>query len=792
MRRALPGFVAVWALGILAADFGVAWMDAGALRTALRLALGAVLALGVACRGRARWTAALALGALLGAQSLADRAVEAQWSPAEPRVEAVVEARVRRVAHAGESLRIDLDSVQTVRRDVRLPPRLRLYVRLPAERFGTLLPGDRVRTRLRVRRPVGRRNPGSGDPALRLRRAGIGGLAAPVHRSLVVRIDASGVVADARRAFHRVRHREIERLRGAGAGLAAALALGDRSGLSDPEQEALRALGLAHLLAVSGLHVALVGALAFAGARAALLAVGTARLRADPRRHAWLAAATVAVAYGALAGWGVPVQRALLFGAALGAGFVARRPVGRAAPLALACACVLVADPGALFDPGAQLSFAAAAALRFGIRPEAGSGGSDSGAHRAFEVSVLALAATLPLAAWHFGRAAPIGLATNLLAVPLTGAVLLPASLVVVGTSLVGVGAALVEPATRVFAELSAGGLGGLERLAAAVPASFSRPAAVTPGIAVATGCALAAVRARRLRVRLALVGLASAALAALPPLALLPPSPRVLALDVGQGDAALVQSDGVAILVDAGGPGRGRAVILPALRAAGVRALDLVVLTHADLDHRGGLPEVSRGIPIRRIWVPRGAAGQSGFAGPEGVALVERGAGDASLRLGALRVTPLWPPACAGASCESESRNDRSLVVRVDAPGGRVLFPGDLERVGERALVASGADLRADVLLLPHHGSRTSSTAQFLEAVSPQVTVASAPCLGRFEMPAPAVVARVRARGAALFWTGRDGAFGATLAPGAPIRAWRSASLDFCGAPRARRGTRD
>ncbi len=107
---------------------------------------------------------------------------------------------------------------------------------------------------------------------------------------------------------------------------------------------------------------------------------------------------------------------------------------------------------------------------------------------------------------------------------------------------------------------------------------------------------------------------------------------------------------------------------------------------------------------------------------------------------------------------------------------------PGDLERAGERALLASGAALQADLLLLPHHGSRTSSTAGFLAAVSPRVAIASAPCLGRYEMPARDVAARVRARGATLLWTGRDGALGATLAPGAPIRAWRSAPLEFCG----------
>ncbi len=209
---------------------------------------------------------------------------------------------------------------------------------------------------------------------------------------------------------------------------------------------------------------------------------------------------------------------------------------------------------------------------------------------------------------------------------------------------------------------------------------------------------------------------------------------------DVGQGDATLVQGRRGALLVDAGvaipdGPDLGRRVVVPALRALGVRRLDLVLASHADLDHRGGLPAVLAAIPVGELWLPPGGRDEPGFsalravAAARGVLVVERGAGSPPAQLGDLTVTPLWPPAGA----VTGSSNDRSLVVRVDVGGHRVLLPGDIEAAAESALLAAGAELRADLLKLPHHGSRTSSTARFLEAVGATLAVASAPWQGRF-----------------------------------------------------------
>jgi competence protein ComEC len=122
---------------------------------------------------------------------------------------------------------------------------------------------------------------------------------------------------------------------------------------------------------------------------------------------------------------------------------------------------------------------------------------------------------------------------------------------------------------------------------------------------------------------------------------------------------------------------------------------------------------------------------------------------------VGDLLIEPLWPLPIV----ERRSRNDRSLVVRIEVGGHSVLLPGDLEARAESDLVASGANLRSEVIVLPHHGSRTSSSDTFLEAVGAVLAIASAPCRGRFEMPHADVLARAEEAGLSVWWTGRDGA---------------------------------
>jgi competence protein ComEC len=778
VRRLLPALALAQAAGIAAADRG--WLRADA---ALGLGVAACgLALPLARRPRARVALCLVAAAAGGAVALA-RQVEAADAtrPALP-VELTLEATVREVAAIDPAVsRVELEGAVAVEPPgARVSPRVRLWLAvdpLAPPGLERALPGERIRARVRLAAPASRRNPGAVDAARRARRAGIGAVGRLADPSLVVRLpEREGPRPLA--PVHALRARAGHRLAafGSGGDLLRALALGEQAALAAPVREAFAALGISHLLSVSGLHLVLVAALAFGAARRVLARAAPLAARHDVRRPALAFAVAAAAGYAALAGGGVPVRRSLALLVALAVAAAARRPGAWGPSLAAASVAILAVEPEALFDAGAQLSFAGSAALASrgarGAPGAAGAPGRSAALADGLRTSATALLATAPIAALHFGRSAPFALLANAIAVPWTGLVLLPGALASAGLALTPPHP-LVDGGLALAAAIAAASLRACMALASWLPAPGAGAPPGALGIGLAAALAAAGLRARSTAARVALASALGAVLALAPPAAVAPAAPRAVFFDVGQGDAALVQSADAAILVDAGGGSRtgrdaGLATVVPALRALGVRRLDLLVVSHADLDHRGGAPAVLGGLPVGEVWVPLGARRDPAFAalraaaGSRGATLRERGAGSRAFERGGLRATPIWPPPGAAHA----SRNDRSLVVRVEVAGRRVLLPGDLEAEGEAALLAAEVDLRADVLKLAHHGSRTSSTPAFLAAVGASVAVASAPCAGRFGMPHPEVVRRARERGAALWWTGRDGAVRIGLGP--------------------------
>jgi competence protein ComEC len=434
LRRLLPILAAAQALGILLADRGLLPADAALVAGATAIALGATVARGAARAGLAG-VAAVAAGALaLGGQLEA----ASRWRPRAP-LEVTLEGTVHDAASGEGWMRVDLAEVSAAEPGApRLPGRVRVLDRpTPPEApaLEAVLPGERILARVRLRAHRELRNPGSRLRARGLEREGIGAVGRLVHPALHVRLpDREGLRPLARLHARRAALAEHLSATGPGGGLLRALALGDRRDLPQQTRDAFARLGLAHLLAVSGLHLTLVASLIFAGARAVLRRSAWLAARRDTRELALAAGVAGAVLYALAAGWGVPVRRALILLLGLAAAVARGRPGTRMQPLAAAAIAILTVEPEALFEAGAQLSFAASAALAMAARAPAEAPRDRSARLRVaasggLRASASAVAATAPLAAYHLGTAAPLGLVANLVGIPWTAFALLPAAL---------------------------------------------------------------------------------------------------------------------------------------------------------------------------------------------------------------------------------------------------------------------------------------------------------------------------------------------------------------------------
>lgn len=637
--------------------------------------------------------------------------------------------------------------------------------------------GDRIRFRARLRPPLGPRNPGGRDLASRL--AALGVPLEALAESPIVRVAPPSPLA----WLERGRRRWAEAsafLPDPEAGILRAIGTGDRGGLEPGISAAFARSGLAHVLAVSGLHLVVVAW----GLFRLLSAVAIRSDRLCARFHArdLAAAATLPAtfAYALATGAGPPVLRAAIGTAAALLALLLRRELDAAGALAVAALAVLAAEPGAILDPSLQLSFAAVAGLALGggrlrraipwPRPPPGTWRA-----RLLEpfvegacASVAATIATAPILAHHFRQVPLLGLLANVAAVP-------------IGAGLTALGAAgalaaapwppLAFPIVAVAWPL-ARALRALAETAAAPPwgtLHLARP--MVPLSAAFLLLALAATRLRGAWLAAA-AALAAATLSVSGPLRAEAARRRggleVLFLAVGQGDAALLRlPDGSAVLVDGGGAPEGGADpgerdIVPLLRDLGVSRLAALFVSHPHPDHVLGLRAVSQAVPVERLFTNGRPA-----------------AGDVAEALAALpRSVPLLPGAsweragvrfeALGGPRDGLGDNDASLVLRVRHGETAFLFPGDVEAAGEAAAVAAGG-LAADVVKVPHHGSRTSSSAPFVAAVHPRFAVVSHGRGNRFGFPHPEPLARWRGVGAEPLGTA-DGAI-RFLSDGAAVR---------------------
>jgi competence protein ComEC len=582
------------------------------------------------------------------------------------------------------------------------------------------------------------------------------------------RVDAfAGRLRDrVERARERIRDRIVAALPDARyAGVLAALTVGDQRAIPETQWTVFNRTGVSHLVSISGLHVTAFALLAGSLAFALLRRVTRLTTLCPARKIAVLAGLAASAGYVALAGAEVPALRTLAMLAIGAAGLWLGRPgTGRIVWL-WALAAVLLLDPWAPLAPGFWLSFGAVAVLIYAL----GSRLADAPRSRAAKLahSLRTAARTqwavtiglVPFTLALFGQVSLVSPLANAVAIPLVTFVVVPLALVA---------AALPVDALWLAAHAAVEALMALLEPLASLPAAAWVQHAPLPWTVVAGTFGVVLLLAPR-----ATPGRALGLVWLLPLVVVAPPPPPpgaavVTVLDVGQGLAVAVRTATHALVYDTGpryspGADAGGRIVAPFLRAAGMPRLSALVVSHADTDHSGGAASLLATVPVG--WMSSSLA--------DGHPLVQRmSARGRAWRCEAgqqwewdeVRFTVLHPAAEAYAD-DTRKTNDLSCVLRVDTRHGSVLLTGDVEARSEHEMLARDASLlAADVLLMPHHGSRTSSTPPFIEAVSPRRAVITAGYRNRFGHPRADVVARYVARDVATDRTDQDGAVVVTL----------------------------
>ena len=760
-----------WLLGLgLQMQQAIVWP--GSVQAAL---VGSgVLLLWLALRagsGRAGLLAGALAAALLGAGSTAWRAEQrlAQVLPAtlEGRDLQLVGlvARLPQSNPAGTRFVFEVESAHQQGRAVDLPDRLMLgWYRGPDADAPLLGPddiraGQRWRFTVRLRQPHGNLNPNGFDYELWLLEQGL--RATGYVRSRAG--DRAEKLADAAgHPVERLRQHLRDRINASvsnvnAAGVLAALAIGDQGAIDRADWDLFRVTGVAHLMSISGLHVTMFAWLAGALiGRAWRWSTRALLLMPAPQAARW-GGLLLATTYAVLAGWGVPAQRTVLMIAAV----VLLRSLGLRwpQPLVLLAAAFVVTliDPWALLQPGFWLSFVAVAMLIASdpVRARRPLFATDWRARTltamwgGLRTQAIASVALAPLTLVFFQQLSIVGFVANLVAIPLVTLLITPLALLgILIPGLWALDAALVTVLVQ-----------GLSLLASVPGASWSTAAA--PAWAALLGLVGGALLVLPLPWRLRLLGLPLLLPLLAPPLARPADGQfELLALDVGQGTAVLVRTRQHLLVYDSGPmysaeSDAGQRVLLPLLRARGEPLIDLLLLSHRDGDHVGGAASLLARVPVRAL--SSSLADDHplrAWAGPQ-----QRCLAGQHWTWDGVQFEMLHPDEAAYAA--GGRSNTLSCVLRVRGAQGSALLTGDIELAQELALVERQAQaLPNDVLLVPHHGSKTSSSQAFLAAVAPRVAVVQAGYRSRYGHPAPEVVARYHARGVALVRSDSCGAW--------------------------------
>jgi len=707
-----------------------------------------------------------------------------------------------------------------------------------AQALPDIVPGQVWRAALVLRRPHGSLNPHGFDYEGWTFRRGVRamGTVRGTPKLLADRpwSDPGAALARVRHALRDGMRRALGEAR-YGAVLVA-LALGDQAGVAPGDWQVFNRTGITHLVSISGLHVTMIAALfglaAQAGWRRASWR-GRALAERTPAQVAGAAAAMAAAGlYCLLAGWGIPSQRTFFMLAVAAGAVLLRLPASPSRVLAAAAVAVVALDPWATLAPGFWLSFGAVAVLMLAGQELARPGGeaapsaaratarSSSRRSRAwlrwreawrflrlatFTQLAVTAALTVPLA-FMTQQVTPAAPLANALAIPVVSFVVTPLALLAAAFSAL--------PGTEPVAALAAwAGHWAFQAMMLPIAALARAPGAVVdvaappwPWLVLAAAGTAWALLPRGLPWRPA------GWLLLVPALCWRGDRPgpgewRLAALDVGQGMAVVVQTAGSVLVYDTGlryGPGSDAAarVLWPFLRGEGVRRVDTLVVSHADTDHAGGLRSLLAAAPVARSYASfdlsahlrrearvlgldapvastasaaSAAPGTPGTSGtsddePPLPAQMRRCRAGQSWTVDGVRFAMLHPPPGA----RTAGRNADSCVLSVQGAYHAALLPGDIGKAQEAAIVAAGAP-RADLAVLPHHGSNTSSSPALVQALGAAHVVAQAGRHNRYGHPAAAVVRRWERAGARVWRSDRDGAVLAHSGPGGlSVQAYR------------------
>jgi len=693
-------------------------------------------------------------------------------------------ATVAQLPHQDGRVSRFVAQVQTVKQDGQSRPvqgklRLSHYLKQGDK---PLVYGQTFSAHLTLHRITSLQNPDGFDFAAHMARQGIYMRAAIGSRSQLTRLDQGDGVRVALQGWRAEMAHHIHAALGPEpAAFLIALTIGDTRGLPEALRHTFQASGMAHVLAISGTHLGLVAGLVFFLLRGliGLLPMGLLRpltRHVTPGTVAGVVALLAATGYAALSGGRVPTLRALLMVWLVTLALLCGRRSHLPTALGAAALVILLFDPEAIAGASFQLSFTAvlAIAMALSVLPAAPNHPTlvdrlKRAALGTVVVTLVAGAATAPLVVYHFGQLSWPGFVANLILVPALGAVVLP----------VGLLAAVISPITD---GLPLAGLVGWLMDAylaatgwfAALPGALhhvARPHGALVLVSYGTvGLALACRRhlSRRSMAFGVVVLMATWGAA-------MHPNPgngnlQIAFLDVGQGDATVVTGpSGDTLVIDAGTRfGRfdtGRLAVAPYLWQRGISHIS-VAASHPQIDHAGGLIYLLPRFSIDGYYDNGDRRAYARFdhdlhraLAKIGVTATRLAAGSPFAPISQLKMDVLHPPPGPPLAPVKQADNNRSLVLNITYGEHRILLTGDIETPAEKVLLAGNSDLSATILKVPHHGSKSSSSAPFLDRTSPKLAVMSAGRHNRYSHPHPSVLERYRMRNIPTQVTGQDGA---------------------------------